>query len=213
MVEAALYEKGTHPQFIWTKRWTTMNIVEIKHWASSEIKMIRITQEVGGTAYEVPVKRVIPQDGDMFERRWYSSGSQKSHTTAPYAISDMHSMGKTIMRFVHDNVAVTVRHNLDHGDQLLTPVYLIALELRSRAAVSQDVLVNLFQLTSMRPMRSDSSYETSCISGLPFVWNLDQTTSSEKRLSECNLSFKMLTIVLMENSKHPPPRPCGLIGS
>ena len=138
IVDAALYDKGPHPQHIWTKRWNSMQIVEISAWASTEVRTICVTQEVGGTYYELQVKKFIPQDGDSLERKWFSNGEHKSHKCATYAISNMKMAAKTLQRFVQDNIAVTVAHSVDHVDTLLGPAYRIALELQINAEVIKD---------------------------------------------------------------------------
>ena len=81
------------------------------------------------------------------ERKWYNGGVQKAHKTAPYAIADMQVTGKKLIQFIHDNVIVTVKHNLDYKDDLLRPVYLLALDCTARAAVSQEPIID-FILTN-----------------------------------------------------------------
>jgi hypothetical protein len=112
-----------------------MEIVEIKNWASPEIKTITITQEVKNTSYVLRVREFVPELGDCLERQWKSNGEQRSHKTAPYAIVDMKETGKRILRFVDDNVAVSIRHYIDRTDKLLYPVYDMALWLQDHAEV------------------------------------------------------------------------------
>lgn len=112
-----------------------MCISEITAWASVEVKTIRVTQEVGETSYEVQVRKFIPQDGDSLERKWFSNDAQKSHRCATYAICNMGATAQILQRFVQENVAITVEHNVDHTDTLLGPNYQMALKLRTEAKV------------------------------------------------------------------------------
>lgn len=112
-----------------------MTMREISSWASPEVKTITVTQEVGGTSYELRVREFVPQPGDSLERTWFSNGEHKSHKTANYAIANMRVTSAILQRFVHGNVGVTIAHSVNHADMLLGPTYRMALKLQTQAEV------------------------------------------------------------------------------
>jgi hypothetical protein len=135
IVQASLFDKGEHPQFIWSRRWKSMKIVDIQNWVSPEIKTIKLTQRFGNTSYELQVRQFVPEEGDSLERRWKSNGIQKSHFCAPYAIHKMEEAARTLKQFVDRNVIANVKHYINDNDGLLYPVYAMALKYSTQAEV------------------------------------------------------------------------------
>jgi len=103
-----------------------MEIVDIKNWRSSEIKTIGITQDVGGSSYNLKVREFIPLDGDALERKWKTNGVQQSFRCTPYAIADMKQAGRQLIRFADQHLEASICYYIDESDKLLRSTYAMA---------------------------------------------------------------------------------------
>jgi hypothetical protein len=136
VTEAKLFAKGHHPQFRWSRRWNSMKITEITNWASSDIKTIYITQDVGDLSYPLCVRQFIPQDGDSLERRWKTRGMDRSYQCTSYAIKNMKEPSENLLVFIDDSIESFINHYIDKSDPLLYKTYLMALQCSDQLDVS-----------------------------------------------------------------------------
>jgi hypothetical protein len=134
--ETALFDKDSHPQFIWSRRWREMKMVEIKEWATSEVKTVELTQDIGGTSYKVNVRQFTPIEGDSLERRWKTNGQLRSYKCSPYAIVNMKETGQQLMEFVEDNIKTSIEYFIGESDELLRCTYDMAFEYSEKAEAS-----------------------------------------------------------------------------
>jgi hypothetical protein len=134
--EAALFDKDSHPQFIWSRRWRQMKIAEIKEWETSEVKTVELTQDVGGASYKVNVRQFTPIEGDSLERRWTTNGEAQSYECAPYAIVNMKETGQQLMKFVENNIKTSIEYFIGESDELLRCTYDMAFEYSEKAEAS-----------------------------------------------------------------------------
>ena len=103
-----------------------MEIVEITQWRSQETKTITITQDVGGSSYDLRVREFIPQEGDSLARTWKTNGVRKYYYCAPYAIVNMEQTGIELMRFVDKNIETSIQYYIDDTHKLFWPTYAMA---------------------------------------------------------------------------------------
>lgn len=124
--DAQLIDHGTCPRASWSRRWEKMEMIDIKDWRSSEIKIISITQDVGGMSYNLKTREFIPIEGDALERKWMTNGEQQSFKCAPYAIENMKEAGRTLNRFVDGHIGSSICYYIDETDTLLRDTYSMA---------------------------------------------------------------------------------------
>ena len=79
---------------MWTKRWKTMDLVDIDHWASDDIKTITISQIFLDAPYQVRVRELIPQDGDMLEDSYYKDRLVKKYQIPCCALANLEEIAK-----------------------------------------------------------------------------------------------------------------------
>ena len=103
-----------------------MEIVDIRNWASTEIKTISITQDVGATSYDVKVREFIPLEGDALARKWKTDGVEQSFVCAPYGIADMKEAGSTLSKFADQTLGTAISFYIDESDDLLRDTYRMA---------------------------------------------------------------------------------------
>lgn len=116
-----------------------MDLVDIKEWASPEVRKIRLCHVyLGGKApYEVEVKRFVPVAGDMLEERWTSNGVVKVHPIPQYALSNMNEAAQVLLRFIEKSVVAYVLGTVGQMDLLVWQTYLFAFKHTNNAKVSK----------------------------------------------------------------------------
>jgi len=129
--EAQLLDKGAHPRFSWTRRFTNMNIVGINEegWRTPELKTITLTQDVGVAriaTYQLHVREFIPIPGDSLVRSWHSKHGLRSHACTPYAIADVDLASQTIVEFVDKHIGTFIEFYIDESDKLMRNTYVMA---------------------------------------------------------------------------------------
>lgn len=105
-----------------------MDIVDIKQWASPEVRTILITQDVAGLAYQVRVREFVPIDGDSLKRSWKTKAVPNHYTCTNYAIEDMKTAGMVLQRFVDDSLEKFIDFYIDKSDWLLYRTFRMALK-------------------------------------------------------------------------------------
>ncbi|KAF2183196.1 hypothetical protein K469DRAFT_584113 [Zopfia rhizophila CBS 207.26] len=126
IADSELLDHAVCPRPSWTKRWKKMEVVDIRDWASKDIKTITITQDVGGTSYKLKVRRFKPIEGDSLERKWKTDGVEQSFKCAPYGIADMKEAGRTLAEFAERTLGTAISFYIDETDVLLRSTYSMA---------------------------------------------------------------------------------------
>jgi hypothetical protein len=128
ITDSVLFDKGEHPQYRWSQRWSSWDIVELDTWASNEVKTITVTQDVfGGATFRIQCREFIPVEGDSLARTWKKDGETVYYKRAPYAILNMKETAKEIRRFVARNVGTSISYYiLEKKDRLLSKTYAMA---------------------------------------------------------------------------------------
>lgn len=112
-----------------------MDLVDIKDWASSEIKTIVVSQIFLDAPYPVKVKEFVPVEGDMLEEKWTSGNVVKSHRIPRYAIANMEETAQMLVGFIELHVADYIVGILKPQDDLLFPTYFAAFQHAKEAKV------------------------------------------------------------------------------
>ena len=143
ITDSRLSDKGEHPQYKWSKRWPSWNMIEINTWRSADVKVIYITQDVlGGSTFEIRCREFIPVEGDSLERIWKKRGITQKYPRAPYAIANMKETGDAVARFVANNVSSSIEHYISiTTDKLLQSTYSMAYAMVFRSAQFAQVSV------------------------------------------------------------------------
>ena len=134
--DVIIYNYTPHPPFKWSRRWESMKMDEVTTWSSPDIKTIKVTQDIGGTAYNLRVRQFVNQDGDAILRTWRSNGKKKCYTCTKWAIEDMKNTGEELVEFVDENMAASIEHFIDETDTLLHSTYAMAYRYSQVAEVS-----------------------------------------------------------------------------
>ena len=143
ITDSRLFDKGKHPQYKWSKRWPSWDMIEIDTWRSAEVKVITVTQDVlGGSTFDIPCREFIPVEGDSLERTWKKNGVTQYYPRAPYAIANMKETGNAVARFVANNIGSSIKHYINvKNDKLLQSTYSMAYAMVFRSAQFAQVSV------------------------------------------------------------------------
>ncbi|PMD45736.1 hypothetical protein L207DRAFT_419813 [Hyaloscypha variabilis F] len=160
--ETALFDKGPHPQFIWSQRWKEMKIIEIQEWEPSDIKTIELTQDMGNTSYQLKVRKFVPVEGDSLERKWNTNGEQRSYRCANYAIVNMEETGQQMLKFVEDNITTAISFYIDDKDELLRETYGMAYKHSEIAEAKEERILLRSVLKLWVAVRMESRSERIC---------------------------------------------------
>ena len=114
------------PYQLFSKRWQTMDLVDITTWASSEIKRIGLSQIYLNAPYEVEVREFEPVEGDMLEEKWTTNGITKTHRIPPYALADMEKSAAVMQAFIQDSIATYIYGTVVDSDPLIWQTYVFA---------------------------------------------------------------------------------------
>jgi len=86
ITDVRLYKPGQAKGFEWTRRWDNNVSDSIQKWASSEIKIIRLSEGYSDQTLQCRVRRFVPQPGDKLTRSWSYNGEKKEVELPPYAL-------------------------------------------------------------------------------------------------------------------------------
>jgi hypothetical protein len=122
---------------MWSKRWKTMDLVDIDHWASDDIKTITISQIFLDAPYQVRVREFIPQDGDMLEDSYYKDGLVKKYQIPRYALANLEETAKMFSTWIDQNVGKYINGTVDsqESDPFLWETYMKAFKHHGEAKV------------------------------------------------------------------------------
>ncbi|POR31222.1 Uncharacterized protein TPAR_08564 [Tolypocladium paradoxum] len=146
ITDIKLYKPGQVPGYEWTRRWTNSITDPIQKWASSEVKVIRVSAGYSPRCIELQVRRFIPQDGDKLVRTWDYRGMRKSVAIPPYALIDLDAAKSMYTMHIQDIMTDTIQKSLDRPQGLLCKTYLRAVRLMRHPSTSMDS-VKLLRLT------------------------------------------------------------------
>lgn len=131
--DVKLFKPGQVKGHEWTNRWRDSVVDDIGNWASTEPRVIFVTEGYTGMSVALRVRRFHPQEGDKLERSWVWDGVKKSVKIPPFAIVDMDSAKDAFDSHIKNGLVKCCQHLLGSRETLLRQTYSIALKTANSA--------------------------------------------------------------------------------
>ncbi|KAL4941730.1 hypothetical protein BDV06DRAFT_212435 [Aspergillus oleicola] len=132
ITDISLYREQEMPCQLFSKRWKTMDLIDITDWASSEIKTITLCQNNAEAPYEVQVREFVPLEGDMLELTWDSGHGVRRHKMPQYALADMESAAKALKWLTSTYVVQYIVGTVGNLDDLIWQTYYFAFRYQAK---------------------------------------------------------------------------------
>ncbi|KAK3317076.1 hypothetical protein B0H66DRAFT_479577 [Apodospora peruviana] len=160
ITDASLYREQRAPFQVYSKRWQTMDIVNIppSDWASSEVKSIVVSPNHIDAPFEFKVREFIPAAGDLLEEQWVTAtGTQQKIAIPKYAIAEMHETAIDLKAYIERNVWNYIDATVQGLDPLFWETYFMAFRHIGTAKTpeEQSLLTNTFRLWVMCRLTSN----------------------------------------------------------
>jgi len=125
ITDASLYREQRAPYQVYSRRWQSMDIVNIPAtgWASSEIRTIVVSPNDISAPFEFQVREFIPVEGDLLEEQWMTAQGKRTIPLPRYAVADMHQTANDMKRYVERNISNFIAKRIGNLDQLLWETY------------------------------------------------------------------------------------------
>ncbi|KAK3349052.1 hypothetical protein B0T25DRAFT_458000 [Lasiosphaeria hispida] len=150
VTDASLYREQREPWQLYSRRWKSMDLVDIpaSDWASSEIRRIVVSPNHLDAPFEFSVREFIPVEGDMLEEQWMTATGKQRVAIPRYALADMNQTAKDMKHYVERNVWKFIGVTVGGLDQLLFETYTRAFRYigETNTAEEHDLLSNTFRL-------------------------------------------------------------------
>jgi len=160
VTDASLYREQTVPYQVYTRRWQSMDIVDIPStdWASPDTLTIVVSPVNVDAPFAFRVREFIPVEGDRLEEQWVTPTGTRKVAIPKYAVADMHEAANDMKGYIERNVSNFITVSIGHLDDLLWETYAMAFRQIGSAKVgrfSASVSWPKSRLTlSARPWRS-----------------------------------------------------------
>lgn len=159
ITDSSLYREQSKPYQMFSKRWQTMDLVDIEDWASTETRKIRLSQINLDAPYEVEVRKFVPVEGDMVEEKWISNGVVKAHRIPCYALADMKESAVVLQAFIQQSIGAYITGTVGQSDELIWQTYVFAFRHLCKAKVCLGHFVIYFRATSDHPVSTKTPRE------------------------------------------------------
>lgn len=83
ITDSSLYREQSKPAQMFSKRWQSLDMVDINTWASTEVKRICLSQVYLDAPYKLEVRQFQPVEGDMLEEKWTTKDGVMNPTGSP----------------------------------------------------------------------------------------------------------------------------------
>ncbi|KAL4933686.1 uncharacterized protein BDV17DRAFT_65363 [Aspergillus undulatus] len=130
--DVSLYREQDMPCQLFSKRWQSMDLIDITDWASSEIKTITLCQNNAEAPYTVQVREFVPLEGDMLELTWVSGHYVKRHKMPQYALADMESAARALNWLTSVYVGQYIVGTVGNLDDLIWQTYRFAFRYQAK---------------------------------------------------------------------------------
>ncbi|KAI1805004.1 hypothetical protein F4811DRAFT_561434 [Daldinia bambusicola] len=100
ITDVKLFKPGNVKGYEWTRRWIEGIPDDISQWASSETKIVKVTEGYTEQAVELRVRQFVPQEGDRLERSWVYEGNRRRVKIPPYAIVNLEEAKSTYTNYI-----------------------------------------------------------------------------------------------------------------
>ena len=123
--DVRLFKPGQVPGHEWTKRWSNSSTLsnQIKSWADSEVKTIRVSEGYSKRSLILKVRRFCPEEGDQLSRSWYHDGVKKSVAVPPFALMELDEGKKAYDDYIEDSMEEAVFNIIRPEDKLVSMTY------------------------------------------------------------------------------------------
>ncbi|KAK0732061.1 hypothetical protein B0H67DRAFT_640369 [Lasiosphaeris hirsuta] len=153
VTDVVLYREQDAPCHLFSKRWKSMDMIDITEWADNDVRTIKISLAFLEAPFEVEVRKFVPLPGDSLEEKWVDkTGNLKTWPVPPYGIVCMAQAADSISGMIDSNVGIYIRSLIGAGtgdeSQLLWQTYLAAFKHCENAPTEAEkkLLCNTFRL-------------------------------------------------------------------
>ena len=109
-----------------------MRMADVMEWESPEIKFIEVSHGFCQDPIKLEVRKFVPEDGDVLERKWVDGQVRKTKRVEPYAIVNMARAAQEVRRYIYENVYPCLKTFLEDHDRLVRETYLLAYKQSTR---------------------------------------------------------------------------------
>lgn len=136
ITDSTLYREQDMPYQGFSRRWRSMDLVDIDTWASPKIRTIKASQVSPHAPYEIQVREFVPAEGDTMEEVWTTRRSVlKRHRIPPFAICDLKKTAAVLEAYIDRHICTYVNGVVYDLDTLLWTTYRFAFGHMGRAKV------------------------------------------------------------------------------
>lgn len=125
--DARLFREGYVPGLFWSRRWATMEMIDVSTWADLDIRRIEITQDFSPNPIVLSVRKFIPIDGDKLSREWKYAGKRMEVSVPPYAIYSLKEAERRYRDYILKEGMHFFIKTLDRNDALVFDTYTMAI--------------------------------------------------------------------------------------
>lgn len=108
-----------------------MEIVDIDHWASNDIRTITVSQVFLHAPYNVEVREFQPDERDTL----VSNTDGRNHRLSPFAIADMQRTASTLEALVDTHTPAYIQGALKESDIMVWRTFMFAFQSTINAKV------------------------------------------------------------------------------
>jgi hypothetical protein len=138
ITDVKLFKPGQVQGYEWTRRWKDSIVDNIAKWASSEDKVVRVSEGYTSRYVELRVRLFVPQEGDKLERTWFFNGVKKSVPIPPYAIVDLDAAQQAYTEYINRGIVECFNSVFKSRNSLLWKTYQFAWRYAQDQAVPED---------------------------------------------------------------------------
>ncbi len=107
-------------------------MADVMVWETPDIKFIEVSHGLCQDPIKLEVRKFIPADGDVLERKWVDGQVHKTKQVEPYAIKNMTMAAQEVRRYISENVHPCLVTFLEDHDRLVRETYLLAYKQSTR---------------------------------------------------------------------------------
>jgi len=128
ITDALLYREQKAPFQVYSKRWQSMDIVDIPSsgWASDETRTIVLSPIHADAPFQIRVREFIPVEGDLLEEQWMTATGLQRISLPKYAVADMQEAAGDLKTFIEKNVWNFINASVQKLDPLFWETYYMA---------------------------------------------------------------------------------------
>ncbi|KAL2826070.1 hypothetical protein BDW59DRAFT_67050 [Aspergillus cavernicola] len=138
ITDVSMYREQDMPCQLFSRRWQSMEVIDITEWASPEVKTITLSQIYVNAPYNVQVRRIVPMEGDMLDMTWVSGRFIRRQRMPEYALADMEGAANTLKWLTSNHVGQYILGTVGHLDLLIWTTYFFAFRHQAKAKPARE---------------------------------------------------------------------------